>query len=378
MIPTYRPLIGEKELQAVRSVFSSGWLGMGEVCRRFEDRLQTFLGAAHVVGVSHGTDALHLALAALALQPEDEVIVPSLTFVATIQAIRMVGAVPVFCEVDPQTLNLDIDDVLSRITDRTRVILPVHFAGLPCDLDRLLTIARQHQIRIGEDAAHAFGSTYKGDRIGSFGDLTCFSFDSIKTITCGEGGAVATQDAALARQIARLRCLGIDRQAVPLQAEQQGWQYQVLSPGYRSHLSNLNAAIGLVQLDCFEQFAQRRRELARRYDQAFADLASFGIQPIQRQIEETCPWAYVIRVQGDRRDALRHDLEQRGIQTLIQFIPNHLQPAFASWRVPLPATEQAFKEIVSLPFFVELSDAEQAQVIQAIREFALSCSAVAS
>lgn len=192
MIPTYRPCVGSEELDAVRAVFDSRWLGMGDLTHKFERRLEEFLGARRVIAVDRGTAALHLALDALELQASAEVIVPSLTFVGTIQAIRMAGASPVFCEVEPQTLNMDLADALSRITDKTRVIMPVHFGGLPCAMEKLLHAARARGIRVVEDAAHAFGARYNGRMIGSLGELTCFSFDAIKNITCGEGGAVAT------------------------------------------------------------------------------------------------------------------------------------------------------------------------------------------
>ncbi len=367
MIPTYRPCLGPEELQAVASVFESRHLGLGEVTREFEQQLADFLQVRHVIAVNHGTAALHLALDALELKPGDEVIVPSLTFVATVQAILMAGAVPVFCEVRPETLNIDIEDALGRITNRTRVILPVHFAGLPCDMDPLLREARARRIRIVEDAAHAFGAHYKGRKVGNLGDLTCFSFDAIKNITCGEGGAVATEDDDLAESLGRRRRLGIAhgfRGGDPAEAH---WQYHVVSRGFRYHMSDINAAIGLKQLEKFPVFQARRREIVGRYDQAFADLP--GLEPVQHDLEQNCPWAYVVKVSGGRRDMLREHLRRNDILTLIQFIPNHLQPAFAPFRTDLPVTEQLFEQIISLPLFVEMTEAQVETVIQAVHGF---------
>jgi perosamine synthetase len=368
MIPTFRPQLGDEELQAVNGVFQSRWLGMGEVTRQFEQRLAEFLGARHIVTAANGTAALHLALDALALEPGAEVIVPSLTFVATVQAIRLAGAVPVFCEVRPGTLNLDVADALARVTPRTRAILPVHYGGLPCDMEPLLAGAQRHGLRVVEDAAHAFGSRYRNRPVGTLGDLTCFSFDAIKNITCGEGGAVATDDEALARCMARRRKLGMDEtRPEPAGSAEAGWQYQVVTHGFRYHLPDLHAAIGLAQLPKFPAFQARKRQLVRQYDEAFAGLP--GLQLLDHDLEQTCPWSYVVRILDGRRDAFREHLRQHGLATLVQFIPNHLQPAFAPFRTGLPVTERLFREIVSLPFFVEMTGADVENVIQAVRSF---------
>lgn len=368
MIATYRPCLGAEELRAVQAVFESRWLGCGPTTERFEQRLAEYFGCKHVIALGHGTDALHLALDALELAPGDEVIVPSLTFAATIQAILMCGASPVFCEVEPDTLNLDVRDAEKRITPRTRVILPVHFAGLPCDMNRLFEMAKARHIRIVEDAAHAFGSLYQGRPVGTLGDLTCFSFDSIKNITCGEGGAVATDDAGWARRIAQRRRLGIDTRFTPRGPEEAQWQYHVVSHGFRQHMSDINAAIGLVQLDRFPEFQRRRREIVARYDAAFLQIQT--VQPLRHDLTSTCPWAYVLKVSAGRRDSFREFLARRGVNTLVQFIPNHLQPAFEAFRCELPITERLFSEIVSLPLHVELSDADVAAVIEAVESFA--------
>ncbi|MGE5294215.1 MAG: DegT/DnrJ/EryC1/StrS family aminotransferase, partial [Solirubrobacterales bacterium] len=207
IIPVQRPCLGPEELQAVERVFSSGWLGHGEVTLAFEQKLRMFLGARHAVAVSNGTAALHLALDALDLKPQDEVLVPTLTFVATPQAVLMAGATPVFCDVDPATFNLDVRDAASRVTPRTKAILPVHYGGTACDMDAVHQLAARAHLHVVEDAAHAFGSTYNGRKIGTLSELTCFSFDPIKNITCGEGGAVVTHDPVLAEKVAARRVL---------------------------------------------------------------------------------------------------------------------------------------------------------------------------
>ena len=192
MIPVHRPYLGEDELRAIARVLESRWVGMGAVTREFEEKLREYLGARHVIAVSSGSAALHVALHALDLQPGDEVIVPSLTFVASVQAIVAVGATPVFCEICADTLNMDMSDALGRVTARTKVIMPVHYGGVACDMNELLPAARDREIRVVEDAAHAIGSAYQNRRVGTLGDITCFSFDAIKNITCAGGGAVTT------------------------------------------------------------------------------------------------------------------------------------------------------------------------------------------
>lgn len=367
MIPTFRPHLDGDELRAVGRVFDSRWLGMGDAVRAFEERLQEFLGVPHVVAVGHGTAALHLALDALDLQPGDEVLVPSLTFVATVQAIRLAGAIPVFCEVDPESLNLDVADALDRLSPRTRAVMPVHFAGLPCDMEPLVDAGRRHGFRIVEDAAHAFGAGLNGRKIGAWGDLTCFSFDSIKHITCGEGGAVSTKNADWAERLRQRRRLGMDPAAPGEGRVDAHWQYGVMGHGFRYHMSDINAAIGLVQLEKLPRFLQRKRQIVRRYDEELSGLP--GLQFVRRNLEEACPWAYVLRILNGRREAFRDHLRNRGIATLVQFVPNHLQPAFAPWRTPLPVTERLFDEIVTLPLFTEMTDADVDQVLAAAKSF---------
>jgi perosamine synthetase len=364
-IPVQRPCVGEDELAAVREVFAGGWLGMGPVTRAFEQALQEFLGVKHVAAVNTGTSALHLALDALGLGPGDEVILPSLTFVASAQAVLAVGAQPVFCEARPETLTLDVRDAARRVTGRTRAIMPVHYGGLACDMDEVLAFAAARRLRVVEDAAHAFGSLYKGRQIGTLGDVTCFSFDPIKNITCGEGGAVATADDAVAQRVLSRRVLGMDRNTRDRPGERR-WCYEVVAPGFRYHLSDINAAIGLRQLARLGEFRARKRDIVRRYDAAFAGLG--GVQTV-RHTDETFPFFYVLRVTDGRRDRLMSYLAERDIGTGVHYVPNHLQPLFKGQGPPLPVTERLFHEIVTLPLYFEMTDPDVDAVITGVRSF---------
>jgi perosamine synthetase len=367
-IPVQRPCLGPEELQAVGRVFESRWLGLGSFTQAFERELQTFLGVRHVVAVNNGTAALHLALDLLDLQPGDEVLVPTLTFVATAQAVVMAGATPVFCDVDARTFNLDVRDAAARVTPRTKAIIPVHYGGTACDMEAIDRLAAEARITVIEDAAHAFGSTYQGRKIGALDHLTCFSFDPIKNITCGEGGAVVTDEQDLADRMAARRVLGITRDAWSRLETACPWSYDVAGPGYRYHMSNINAAIGLEQLKRFPAFRERRRAIARRYDEALAGVP--GLIRREQHLEETCPFFYVVRVLDGRRDALMQYLKECGILTGVHYIPNHLHRAFAHLpRATLPVAEQLLQEILTLPLFCEMTDEQVELVISAVRRF---------
>jgi len=377
LIPVQRPCLGNAELAAVSGVFDSGCLGAGPLSERFEQRLREYLGAEQVLCVNSGTSALHLALSAIHTDARrDEVIVPSLTFVATIQAIESAGLKPVFCEVQSDDLLIDVDDVFRRVTDRTCAILPVHFGGEVCDMTALLSFAGSRGLRVVEDAAHAFGSAHHGQRVGSFGDVTCFSFDPIKNITCGEGGAVASNDAAVADHVRLARNLGIDRGAAMRQPADSPWSHVVTARGWRCHLPDFSAAIGLSQLEKLETFRARKRQIVEHYDQAFAALP--GVAILRRRLQETFPFFYVLRVLDGRRDALRACLRQQGIGSGVHYVPNHLQPVYAPYRTALPVTERLFDQIVTLPMFFAMTDSQVEQVITAVRDFVLGRASVPS
>lgn len=363
-IPAFRPCVGDEELALIRDVFDRRWFGLGEMNARFEAKVAKCLGARHVVAVNSGTAALQLALEAFEFEPGSEVLMPSLSFVALPQAIRNAGLTPVFCEVEPDTVNIDVDDAMARRTSRTRAIIPVHYAGEPCAMERLLDAFGD--MVVIEDAAHAFGSTWRGQALGTIGDVGCFSFNAIKNVSCGEGGAVVTERGDLAESVRRRRMLGIDQEGWRRQTSAQPWAYRVEGDGHRMHMSDLNAAIGLAQLDKMTRFRTRKLEIARRYDEAFASLPA--VLPLPRS-ETTFPFSYVVRVTDGSRDSLAAALRDRDIQSLVQFIPNHLQPAFAKYRVDLPVTERVFDEILSLPFYVEMTEADVTSVIEGVRDF---------
>jgi dTDP-4-amino-4,6-dideoxygalactose transaminase len=364
MIKVSQALLGKEELLLVSKAFDYGYFGQTPTVTQFEENLAQYLGAQNVVATNSGTAALHLSLAALEIGAGDEVIVPSLTFVACFQAISAVGATPVPCDVDPNTLCMDINDAQKKITPKTKTIMAVHYSGTPTNLDFFYSL-KARGIRVIEDAAHAFGATLQGKKIGSFGDITCFSFDSIKNITCGEGGAVTTNDKEIADRIRVMRLLGINRPEGLNQG--QRWKYEVKMQGYRYHMSSINASIGLAQLKKIDSFLDRRKEICQMYDVAFSKISA--LKCLTTNYSNSAPHIYVIRVKNQKRDALMQYLDKQDIETSIHYIPNHLHPLYRDDKIHLPNTEKAFEEILTLPLHCNLSNENVNHVIKSIQRF---------
>lgn len=367
MIQVSKPSIGKEELEEINKVFKTGWLGLGSTVYQFEQELKKFLNARNVIAVNTCTSALHIALVSSNIKSGDEVIVPSLTFVASIQAILACGATPVFCDINAETLNMDIDDVMKRISPKTKAIMPVHYGGMVCEMDKITEVCSKYGFLCIEDAAHAFGSKYKGKLIGGFGDITCFSFDPIKTITCGEGGAVVTSNDELADKIIKKRILGIDKDTWKRYQKERSWFYEVVTDGFRYHMSNINAAIGIAQLKKYNLFAERRKNISKKYDNAFRPIDSIEI--IRKDYEEVVPFIYTIKVRNGKRDPLMCYLNEQGIGTGINYIPNHIQPLFRKENNDLKVTDRIFKEIITLPLYTDMSDNEQGKVITEVIRF---------
>lgn len=368
MINISWPLTGVEERDALAGVFTKGWLGLGPVTHEFEEALKSYLGAKHAVAVNTGTSALHLAFASLGLGPGDEVIVPSVTFAGCVQAILWTGATPVFCDSVLETVLPDLDDIERRLTPKTRAVVPVHYGGNPIDLDRLEDMGRRHGFAVVEDAAHAFGSDYKGRKVGARGRAVCFSFDPIKNITTGEGGAVVTDDDKLAEELRLRRILGIDKETWRRYEGKRGHFYEVVTDGYRYHMPNFSAAVGLVQLKKLPRFAERRREICRRYDEAFGTLPQTRVLPVD--YTTVVPHIYVLRVDGGVREELMEFLKARGVGTGLHYVANHTQPHFQRFsKGPLPVAEKLTREMVTLPLHCELTDDQVGQVIDGVRSF---------
>ena len=369
MIKVSRACVGEEEMVEIQDAMNYGYYGLAYKVNQLEDEIKKYLKTDRdVVCVANGTAALHLALDAAGVGPGDEVIIPSFTFIATAQAVSMVGAKSVLCDIDETTFLMDIDDLKRKITKKTKAIIPVHYSGNVCDMNALLELKKQYGIRIIEDAAHAFGSTYGSKKIGDFGDITCFSFDSIKVMTCTEGGAIVTNDADLADLCRQKRLLGIERKTMHVQDwKQRSWIYNVKTTGYRYHMSNVCAAVGLAQIKKVDSFIKRRREICEIYANAFNKVK--GIKLEVSDYSTISPFMFPILVLNEKRDDMRDYLKERDIETGISYIPLHRFDLFKSAVENFPKTEKVFSEVLCLPIHPNLTDLDIALVISTILEF---------
>jgi len=382
-VPFHVPSIGEEEINEVVATLRSGWLTTGPRTAQFEQEFRAYVGATHAMAVNSCTAGLHLALAALPLGPGDEVITTPLTFCATVNTILQVGATPVLADVGPDG-NLDPASVIERISEHTRAIVPVHIAGLPCDMTALWSLARRYGLYVVEDAAHAAGSREQGWPIGAgnrdtgaCSDAVAFSFYATKTMTTGEGGMVTTEDTSLAEKM-RVLCLhGISKDAWNRYSDRGNWYYEVLTSGFKYNLSDIQSAIGLHQLRKLDRFVEARIEIARRFNQAFAGISEVEIPP-DRSTSRHSWHLYMLRLHLDKleidRDDFMRALRQKGIGTSVHFIPIPLHPFFAEHaqrpRNHCPRALELFPRLISLPLYPAMSDEQVEYVISSVKEIA--------
>jgi dTDP-4-amino-4,6-dideoxygalactose transaminase len=373
VVPFHRPSIGPEEEAEVLATLRSGWLTTGPRTKQFERDFASYVGAKHAVGLSSCTAALHLALLTSGVEPGDEVITSPITFAATANVIEHVGARPVFVDVESATLNIDPGLVEGAISSRTRAIVPVHFAGHPCDMRGILEIADRQGISVVEDAAHAVGASYGGRKIGSIGRATAFSFYATKNMTTGEGGMLTTDDDSLADRARILSLHGISRDAWKRYTAEGYRHWDILEPGFKYNMFDLQAALGLHQLAKLDGFIEHRRRWVERYDAAFADVPH--VRPLECRADVRCAHhLYVLRFDVDalgmRRDRIMSILQAQGVGIGVHFRPVHLHPYYRDkygYRPgTLPVAERAGDRCVSLPLFPTLTEAEVDQVIETV------------
>lgn len=371
LIRLSKSCLGEAEKLAVMGALDREFLGMGADVQQFEQVLTEFIGRP-VVCVVNGTAALQLALQALDVGPGDEVLVQSLTYVASFQAISATGAKPVACDIYPETLTLDCHDAERRLTSRTKAVMLVHFGGDVGDLEATYDFARRYGLRVVEDAAHAFGSIHQGKPIGGFGDISCFSFDGIKNITSGEGGCIATNDADVLHRVRDTRLLGVEKDTEKRFAGGRSWEFDVCMQGWRYHMSNIMAAIGIEQLKRLPEFAAKRQKLVRLYDRLLIENSHVSI--FKHDYDAVVPHIYVVRVNGlTHREQLREKLLAYGIQTGVHYQPNHKLSFYQDKNhLPLPVTDTVFPELLSLPLHPELSEGQIAYICKTLLDLTQS------
>ena len=375
-LPYGRQDIDEDDIAAVVAVLRSDWLTTGPKVQEFEDAVADYVGARYAVAFSSGTAALHGAAFAAGLGSGDEAITTPLTFCATANCVLYLGATPIFADVSSDTLNLDVDQVSKHITPRTKAILPVDYAGHPVELDAILSLAEQHGLVVIEDAAHALGAEYRGRRVGGISHMTMFSFHPVKHITTGEGGMVTTDDSEFASRLRRFRNHGIDPAARERQRNSHGqWYYEMTDLGYNYRLADIGCALGLTQLKKLPDNLSRRREIARHYAGALAELPGV-ITPVER-LEVQCAWhIYPIQLDLSKLTAGRKEIFQalraENIEVNVHYIPVHLHPyyrqRFGYKGGEFPVAEAAYESMVTLPLFPSMTSQDVEDVLEAMRK----------
>lgn len=369
------PAIGPEEINEVIDTLRSDWISTGPKTRRFEAEFADYIGAPRAVAVSSCTAAMHLALTAWGIGPGDEVITTPYTFCSTVNVILHAGATPVLVDVCPDDLTLDPAAAAAAVTPRTKALLPVHLAGQPCRMDELLALARAHGLRVLEDAAHAIGARYRDRSVGRLGDAAAFSFYATKNLTTAEGGMLTTADDDLAERARVLGSHGMSRDAWKRYSAEGSWYYEVVAPGYKYNMTDIQAALGLHQLTKQPAFQARRAAIAAAYTAGLGDLAALGLPAVRPEVVHA--WhLYIIRL---RPGALRlgraeviEDLRRRNIGASVHFIPLNLHPYYREhlgWRPgQFPTAEAGYAGAISLPLHPRLTDADVADVVAAVRE----------
>jgi len=376
-LPFFVPDIGEEEIAEVVDSLHSGWITTGPKTRLFERNFAEFLGnGVEAVAVNSGTAGLHLALEALGIGAGDEVITTPYTFTATAEVVRYLGARPVFVDIDPGTFNIDPLMIEAAITPRTRAIIPVHFAGLTCDMDAIMDIARHYRLAVVEDAAHALPATCKGNLVGTLkSDVTMYSFYANKTLATGEGGMIVTRSSEIASRCRVMRLHGISRDAFDrYTSTKPAWYYEVIAPGFKYNMTDLAASLGIHQLKKVWSFHERRGHIAAQYDAELADLP-LQLPPHPRRGDLHAWHIYVIRLDESVKISREEFIEQmaaRGIGCSVHFIPLHLHPYWSRTYdlqpMDFPHAFCAYKQAVTLPLFTRMTDGDQARVVNAVRE----------
>ena len=372
-LPFHQPSMGPEEEAEVLDTLRSGWLTTGSKTQRFEADFARYLGASHALGVTSCTAAMHLGLIALGVGPGDEVITSPITFPATANVIVHVGATPVFVDVEPNTLNMDVQQLEGHITPRTRAIMPVHFAGHPCQMDALMDIARAHRLAVVEDCAHAIESTLHGRHMGTWGDVGAFSFYPTKSMTTGEGGMLVTGSPGLAERIEVLRLHGISRDAWKRYGREGFRHWETLSAGFKYNMYDLQAALGLAQLPKLDGFWTRRRAIALAYDAALAPMPEIGRLGILDAVRPAYHlYVVILRIEelSRSRDEILNALQKENIGIGVHFRALHLQPfyrdSFGFQPGQLPVAEHATDRILSLPLYPAMTDGDVADTIAAV------------
>ena len=367
-IPICRPDLGKAEFEAVRETLSSGWVGRGPRTLEFENEFAEYIGVENAIAVNSATAALHLALMSVDIEGQ-EVLTTSLTFVSTNHAILHAGGRPVFCDVEPDTLNIDVEEIRKKITPTTRAILVMHYGGHACDMEPILKVAHDNGLWVIEDNAQGCGALYNGRKLGSMGHLGCFSFQATKNMTTGDGGMITTNDATVADRMRKLRWVGISKptwERFRSTGPQRSWMYEVEELGFKYEMNDLAAALGLVQLTKLNAANAERRRLMARYREAFEPLEEIELLANRDYAVSSC-YNGVIKL--DARDDLFAYLDECGIDSNVHYYPNHLLPIYRPYTTRLPVAEAEWRRILTIPLYPGLADKDQDRIIRSVMNF---------
>lgn len=370
MIPYGRQTIEEDDIQAVVDVLRSDYLTTGPKIAEFEEMVADYVGAKYAVAISNGTSALHAACFAAEIQPGDEVITTPLTFAASANCVLYCGGTPVFADVDPKTYNIDPEDICRKITDKTKAIIAVHLAGQPCDMDEIHKIAKEHDLLVIEDGAHALGSVYKGKKVGTLSDMTTFSFHPVKPITTGEGGMIVTDNEEFYQKMMLFRSHGITRDENLMTRNDGPWFYQQLDLGYNYRITDIQCALGCSQMKKLDRFLARRKEIVARYNEAFADCENI-ITPYQLPETESGWHLYIVQVKNCDRRKVFEALREQGIAVNVHYIPVYMHPYYQEHGykdVHCKNAEEIYSHIITLPLYPALTEEQQKFVIEKIMD----------
>lgn len=369
MIPYGRQTIEEDDIQAVVDVLRSDYLTTGPKIAEFEKMVADYVGAKYAVAISNGTSALHAACFAAGIQPGDEVITTPLTFAASSNCVLYCGGTPVFADVDPKTYNIDPEDIRRKITDKTKAIIAVHLAGQPCDMDEIHKIAKEHDLLVIEDGAHALGSVYKGKKVGTLSDMTTFSFHPVKPITTGEGGMIVTDNEEFYQKMMLFRSHGITRDENLMTRNDGPWFYQQLDLGYNYRITDIQCALGCSQMKKLDRFLALRKEIVARYNEAFADCENI-VTPYQLPETESGWHLYIVQVKNCDRRKVFEALREHGIAVNVHYIPVYLHPYYQEHGykdVHCRNAEEVYSHIISLPLYPTLTEEQQQYVIETLK-----------
>jgi dTDP-4-amino-4,6-dideoxygalactose transaminase len=371
-LPFSRPSIGKDEINKVTNCLKSGWITTGALCKEFEDNFCKLSGSQQAISVNSATAGMHITLSTLNIGPGDEIITPSMTFASTINMIALRGATPVFVDIDYGTLNINPDLIEERITKKTKAIIPVHFAGAPADMDKINNLARKYNLAVIEDAAHAVGTYYKGIHAGGFGHIAIFSFHPIKNITTGEGGMVTLNDAALEKKLRLLRFHGIERDAWKRYGKGGNPSYDIAEPGYKYNMPDILAALGLAQLERWQELNLRRARLAQLYFEGLKGISGIDLPGVP-EYDHTHAWhLFVIKILALNRDEFMNKLADYNIGYGLHFPPTHalsyVKEKYAGSIGLLQETDRAAEKIISLPLFPDMPEKDVHYVCTAIKE----------